>query len=99
MSRLDEVLGEILTCDVGTLPASTPLREVDGFDSPRHVMLVVRRESTLRGDEPGALDVLNEGWDTAMIEHPCVFDHAGERYMLHAGNGFGRARFGLAVLR
>jgi hypothetical protein len=33
-----------------------------------------------------------------MIEYPCVFDHKGARYMLYAGNGYGRTGFGLAVL-
>jgi hypothetical protein len=44
------------------------------------------------------IDVSSEGWDAEMIEYPCVFDHAGSRYMLYAGNGYGRTGFGLAVL-
>lgn len=44
------------------------------------------------------LDVSDNGWDSDMIEYPTVFDHAGKRYMLYAGNGYGRAGFGLAVL-
>jgi hypothetical protein len=51
-----------------------------------------------RMDEPGAIDVSLEGWDAEMIEYPCVFDHKGVRYMLYAGNGFGRTGFGLAQL-
>jgi hypothetical protein len=51
-----------------------------------------------RGDDPAALDVSTNGWDAEMIEYPCVFDHNGTRYMLYAGNGFGRTGFGLAVL-
>jgi hypothetical protein len=38
------------------------------------------------------------GWDSEMIEYPFVFDHAGERYMLYCGNGYGKTGFGLAVL-
>ena len=48
-------------------------------------------------DEIG-IDVSADGWDSEMIEYPCVFDHKGHRYMLYAGNGFGRTGFGLAVL-
>jgi hypothetical protein len=50
-----------------------------------------------RKELPG-IDVSPEGWDSEMIEYPCVFDHGGERYMLYAGNTFGRTGFGLAVL-
>jgi putative glycosyltransferase len=38
------------------------------------------------------------GWDSEMIEYPFVFDHAGERYMLYNGNGYGKSGFGLAIL-
>ena len=38
------------------------------------------------------------GWDSEMIEYPFVFDHAGGRYMLYNGNGYGKTGFGLAVL-
>lgn len=44
------------------------------------------------------IDVSLDGWDSEMIEYPCVFDHAGQRYMLYNGNGYGRSGFGLAVL-
>jgi hypothetical protein len=50
-----------------------------------------------RRAEP-ALDVSAEGWDSEMVEYPCVFDHGGSRFMLYAGNGFGRTGFGLGVL-
>jgi acyl carrier protein len=47
MKRLQEVLAEILMCDVGSLPpASTPLRDTEGWDSLKHVMLVVGLEQT-----------------------------------------------------
>ncbi|MDR7152557.1 hypothetical protein J2W49_004535 [Hydrogenophaga palleronii] len=44
------------------------------------------------------LDVSPHGWDSEMIEYPFVFDHAGMRYMLYNGNGYGKTGFGLAVL-
>lgn len=44
------------------------------------------------------IDVSATGWDSEMIEYPYVFDHAGARYMLYNGNGYGRSGFGLAVL-
>ena len=44
------------------------------------------------------IDVSSEGWDSEMIEYPCVFDHSGQRFLLYAGNGFGATGFGLAVL-
>ena len=43
------------------------------------------------------IDVSPEGWDSDMIEYPCVFDHGGRRFLLYAGNGFGATGFGLAV--
>jgi predicted GH43/DUF377 family glycosyl hydrolase len=49
------------------------------------------------GQDPG-IDVSESGWDSEMIEYPCVFDHKGHRYMLYAGNGYGRTGFGIAVL-
>ena len=54
--------------------------------------------SWVRRDEPGGIDVSEEGWDSEMIEYPFVFDHRGTRYLLYAGNAFGRTGFGLAVL-
>jgi len=51
-----------------------------------------------RMDRDAGIDVSREGWDSEMIEYPCVFDHRGERFMLYAGNGFGRTGFGLAIL-
>jgi len=48
-------------------------------------------------DKAGIM-VSDSGWDSEMIEYPFVFDHAGERYMLYNGNGYGKSGFGLAVL-
>lgn len=44
------------------------------------------------------ITVSTSGWDSEMIEYPHVFDHAGRRYMLYNGNGYGKSGFGLAVL-
>ena len=44
------------------------------------------------------IDVSVTGWDSEMIEYPFVFDHAGQRYMLYNGNGYGKTGFGLAIL-
>lgn len=52
---------------------------------------------TLALDRTG-IDVSDRGWDSEMICYPCVFDHAGRRWMLYNGNGFGATGFGLAVL-
>lgn len=50
----------------------------------------------LRLDQTG-IDVSRDGWDSAMIEYPFVFHHAGEIYMLYNGDGYGRTGFGLAI--
>lgn len=52
----------------------------------------------VRKDEEAGIDVSPEGWDSEMIEYPCVFDHSGSRYMLYNGNGYGATGIGLAVL-
>lgn len=51
-----------------------------------------------RLDSLSGMDVSTAGWDSEMIEYPFVFDHAGQRYMLYNGNGYGKSGFGLAVL-
>lgn len=52
-----------------------------------------------RMDDKVGLDVSGgDEWDSEMIEYPFLFDHAGHRYMLYNGNGYGRTGFGLAVL-
>lgn len=48
------------------------------------------------GDRAG-IDVSAEGWDSEMIEYPCVFEHRGRSYLLYCGNGYGRTGFGIAV--
>lgn len=44
-----------------------------------------------------AIDVAVSGWDSDMIEYPCVFDHKGSRYLLYSGDGYGREGFGIAI--
>jgi hypothetical protein len=51
-----------------------------------------------RKDEEAGIDVSPSGWDSEMVEYPCVFDAAGERWMLYNGNGYGRTGIGLAKL-
>ncbi|AOB33089.1 hypothetical protein AKI39_23555 [Bordetella sp. H567] len=48
--------------------------------------------------ENAGIDVSASGWDSEMIEYPCVFDHLGVRYMLYNGNSYGKTGFGLAVM-
>ncbi|MEJ7745173.1 MAG: hypothetical protein WKF61_00140 [Luteimonas sp.] len=51
-----------------------------------------------RMDANAGIDVSEHGWDSEMVCYPFVFDHAGRRYMLYNGNGYGRTGFGVAVL-
>jgi hypothetical protein len=51
-----------------------------------------------RKDAEVGIDVSEDGWDSQMIEYPCVFDYGGARYMLYNGNGYGESGIGLAVL-
>jgi hypothetical protein len=50
-----------------------------------------------RSPELARLDPSPDGWDSEMIAYPHVFEHAGTRWMLYCGNGFGRSGMGLAV--
>jgi hypothetical protein len=51
-----------------------------------------------RLDTQVGIETSKSGWDSEMIEYPFIFDHAGERYMLYNGNGYGKTGFGLAIL-
>lgn len=55
-------------------------------------------ESWIRGDDRAGIDVSPGDWDGDEIAYPTVFDHAGRRYLLYCGNGYGRTGFGIAVL-
>ena len=52
----------------------------------------------IRKDEEVGIDVSDFGWDSEMIEYAFVFNHAGQKYMLYNGNGYGKTGFGLAIL-
>lgn len=45
----------------------------------------------------GGINVSPGSWDSDMVGYPCVFDHAGQRFLLYSGDGYGRTGFGLAV--
>jgi len=49
-----------------------------------------------RRDDLAGIDVSPDGWDAEMIEYAAVFDHAGKRWMLYNGNGYGKSGLGLA---
>jgi len=51
-----------------------------------------------RMDDEVGISVSQSGWDSEMIEYPCVFDHEDQRYLIYNGNRFGKTGFGLAVL-
>lgn len=51
-----------------------------------------------RKDEEAGITRSESGWDSAMMEYPFVYDHAGRKYMLYNGNGFGMTGFGYATL-
>jgi hypothetical protein len=55
-------------------------------------------KSWTRRDALAGIGVSDAGWDGGMIAYPFVFDHGGSRYMLYAGDGYGTAGMGLAVL-
>jgi predicted GH43/DUF377 family glycosyl hydrolase len=52
----------------------------------------------VRHDERVGLTVSDSGWDSETVEYPFVFDHAGRRYMLYNGNGYGLTGLGIAEL-
>jgi hypothetical protein len=50
-----------------------------------------------RRDELAGIEPSPGSWDGRTLEYACVFDAAGDRYMLYNGDDYGRAGFGLAV--
>jgi len=52
----------------------------------------------VRRDNETGIQMSQDGWDSEMIEYPCVFDHKGKRYMLYNGNEYGKTGIGLAIL-
>lgn len=51
-----------------------------------------------RKDELAGIDVSEVGWDSETVCYPFIFDHKGNRYMLHNGNHYGKTGFGIAIL-
>ncbi len=51
-----------------------------------------------RLDEEAGITVSRSGWDSDMIEYPCVFDAGNRRLMLYNGNDYGRTGIGIAEL-
>jgi hypothetical protein len=51
-----------------------------------------------RKDLEAGIDVSADGWDSKMIEYPCVFEHGGDWLMLYNGNGYGATGVGIAVV-
>jgi hypothetical protein len=50
-----------------------------------------------RDDDDAGLRPAREGWESEMVEYPCVFEHRDRRYMLYNGNDYGRTGVGIAV--
>lgn len=53
--------------------------------------------SWTRKDSEAGIDVSPRGWDSQMIEYPCVVD-ADRRYLFYNGNGYGETGIGWAVI-
>jgi len=51
-----------------------------------------------RKDELMNFSVSESGWDSEMVEYPCIFDFKNTRYMLYNGNGYGKSGLGIAKL-
>jgi hypothetical protein len=51
-----------------------------------------------RADDMVHFSTPEAGWESGMRTYPAVFDHAGRRWMLYNGVGYGSSGFGVAVL-
>ncbi|MBX9767565.1 MAG: hypothetical protein K2X47_09875, partial [Bdellovibrionales bacterium] len=51
-----------------------------------------------RKDKEMDFDVSDSGWDSGMVEYPCILDHKGTRYMFYNGNDYGKSGIGLAEM-
>lgn len=59
---------------------------LSGFD-------FIRKTNQIKGLEPSP-----SGWDSEMVEYPCVIKHAENLFMFYNGNNYGSNGVGLAVL-
>jgi hypothetical protein len=50
-----------------------------------------------RLDDLVGIERSSEGWDSLMMEYPCVYEHGGAKFLLYNGNGFGATGIGYAV--
>jgi hypothetical protein len=50
-----------------------------------------------RDDRQAGLETSREGWDSEMTTYPAILDHAGRRYLLYNGNGYGQTGIGYAI--
>jgi hypothetical protein len=53
----------------------------------------------VRKDNEMDFDISHFGWDSEMIEYPCIFDINNVRYLLYNGNGYGKSGIGIAKLK
>jgi hypothetical protein len=51
-----------------------------------------------RLDDEAGIERSESGWDSVMLAYPCVYSHAGRKYLFYNGNGFGESGVGFAVL-
>ena len=51
-----------------------------------------------RQDARAGIETSESGWDSEMIEYPCVFQRLGKYFMFYNGNGYGKTGVGLAEL-
>lgn len=52
----------------------------------------------IRKDNHLGIEPSIEGWDSKMVEYPCIFEHANNINMLYNGNDYGKTGIGLAKL-
>jgi hypothetical protein len=52
-----------------------------------------------RMDAQAGIEPSESGWDSEMIEYPCVFTAGQTTYLLYNGNDYGRTGIGLAILQ
>lgn len=50
-----------------------------------------------RRDEKVGIERSETGWDSEMMEYCSLYEHAGLRYLLYNGNGFGQTGIGYAI--